>query len=212
MRKSEIIILGIIILSFIIGIYFYPQMPDRVVSHWNVQGEPNDYMSRFWGVFLMPIVSFVLLFLFILTPKIDPLKENVEKFRKHFDNFIVLIITFFFYIYLLTIAWNVGLKFNMSRMIVPAMGLLFYYIGVLLTNTKRNWFIGIKTPWTLSSDKVWEETHRVGGKLFKFTGIIAVLGLFCPKGLLWIVVLPVILVTIFTFIYSYFLYKKDLKN
>jgi uncharacterized membrane protein len=211
MKKSKTIILGVIILSFIIGAYFYPQMPDRMASHWNVQGEVDSYMSKFWGLFLMPIVSIGLLLLFILIPKIDPLKENIEKFRKYFDDFMVLMIVFLFYIYVLTLAWNIGLRFDMGQAIIPAMGLLFYYVGTLLVNTKRNWFIGIKTPWTLSSDKVWEETHRVGGKLFKLAGIITILGLFFLKWLLWFVVVPVILFAFYTFIYSYFVYQKELK-
>ena len=211
MKKSKTIILGIIILSFVIGAYFYPQMPDKVASHWNVQGEVDGYMSKFWGLFLMPIVSIGLLLLFILIPKIDPLKENIEKFRKYFDDFMVLMIIFLFYIYVLTLAWNIGLRFDMGQAIIPAMGLLFYYVGTLLTNTKRNWFIGIRTPWTLSSDKVWEETHRVGGKLFKLAGIIVILGLFFLKWLLWFVVVPVILFALCTFIYSYFVYQKELK-
>ena len=211
MKKSKTIILGIIILSFIIGAYFYPQMPDRVASHWNVQGEVDGYMSKFWGLFLMPIVSIGLLLLFILIPEVDPLKENIEKFRKYFDDFMVLIIVFLFYIYVLTLAWNIGLRFDMGQAIIPAMGLLFYYVGTLLVNTKRNWFIGIKTPWTLSSDKVWEETHRVGGKLFKLAGIITILGLFFLKWLLWFIVVPVILFALYTFIYSYFVYQKELK-
>ncbi len=211
MKKSKTIILGIIILSFVIGAYFYPQMPDKVASHWNVQGEVDGYMSKFWGLFLMPIVSIGLLLLFILIPKIDPLKENIEKFRKYFDDFMVLMIIFLFYIYVLTLAWNIGLRFDMGQAIIPAMGLLFYYVGTLLTNTKRNWFIGIRTPWTLSSDKVWEETHRVGGKLFKLAGIITILGLFFLNWLLWFVVVPVILFALCTFIYSYFVYQKELK-
>ncbi len=211
MKKSKTIILGIIILSFIIGAYFYPQMPDRVASHWNVQGEVDGYMSKFWGLFLMPIVSIGLLLLFILIPKIDPLKENIEKFRKYFDDFMVLMIVFLFYIYVLTLVWNVGLRFDMGQAIIPAIGSLFYYVGILLTNTKRNWFIGIKTPWTLSSDRVWEETHKVGGKLFKLAGIITILGLFFLKWLLWFVVVPVILFAVCTFIYSYFVYQKELE-
>ncbi len=211
MKKSKTIILGIIILSFIIGAYFYPQMPDRVASHWNVRGEVDGYMSKFWGLFLMPIVSIGLLLLFILIPKVDPLKENIEKFRKYFDDFMVLMIIFLFYIYVLTLVWNIGLRFDMGQAIIPAIGLLFYYVGTLLVNTKRNWFIGIKTPWTLSSDKVWEETHRVGGKLFKLAGIIVILGLFFLKWLLWFVVVPVILFALCTFIYSYFVYQKELK-
>jgi len=211
MKKSKTIILGIIILSFIIGAYFYPQMPDRVASHWNVRGEVDSYVSKFWGLFLMPIVSIGLSLLFILIPKVDPLKENIEKFRKYFDDFMALMILFLFYIYVLTLAWNIGLRFDMGQAIIPAMGLLFYYVGTLLENSKRNWFIGIRTPWTLSSDKVWEQTHRVGGKLFKLAGIIAILGLFFLKWLLWFVVVPVILFALYAFIYSYFVYQKELK-
>ncbi len=211
MEKSKTIILGIIILSFITGAYFYGQMPDRMASHWNIRGEVDDYISKFWGLFLMPIISIGLLFLFILIPKVDPLKENIEKFKKYFDDFMVLMIVFLFYIYLLTIAWNTGLRFDMGQAIIPAIGLLFYYIGTLFVNTKRNWFIGIRTPWTLSNDKVWQETHRVGGKLFKLAGVIAILGLFFPKQLLWFVVVPVILVSVLPFIYSYFLYQKELE-
>lgn len=204
--------MGIIILSFIIGIYFYPQMPSRVASHWNIKGEVDDYMPKFWGLFLMPIFSIGLLLLLIFIPKLDPLKENIEKFRRYFDSFMVLMTVFLFYIYLLTIAWNVGLRFDMGSAIIPAMGLLFYYIGDFFANTKRNWFIGIKTPWTLSSDKVWEETHRVGGKLFKLAGIITILGLFFPRYLLWFVLIPIISFSVFTFFYSYFVYQKELES
>jgi uncharacterized membrane protein len=71
MRKSEIIILGIILISFIVGIYFYPQMPEKMASHWNTQGQINGYMSKFWGLFLMPLISVGLFLLFIAIPKID---------------------------------------------------------------------------------------------------------------------------------------------
>ena len=79
-KKTIILSLLIILLSFIIGIYFYPQMDDLMASHWNVKGEVDGYMSKFWGLFLMPFVSAGLLLLFILVPKIDPLKANIEKF------------------------------------------------------------------------------------------------------------------------------------
>lgn len=83
MRKSEIIIIvGIVLLSFAIGIYFYPQMPEKMASHWNALGQVDGYTSKFWGLFLMPFLSVGLLLLFILIPKIDPLKANIEIFRK----------------------------------------------------------------------------------------------------------------------------------
>jgi len=209
MKKNKIIILGIISLSFIIAIYLYPQMPEKMASHWNAQGQVDGYMSKFWGLFLMPIISIGLFLLFILIPKIDPLKENIEKFRKYFDGFIVLIMTFLFYIYLLTVFWNIGIRFNMAQLMMPALGILFYYCGILVENAKRNWFIGIRTPWTLSNEKVWDKTHRIGGKLFKVTGIIAFLGIFFPKYAILFVIIPVISVAVYAIIYSYFEYQKQ---
>ena len=209
MKKSYIIIILIILASFIVGIYLYPRMPGEMASHWNIKGEVDDYLPRFWGLFLMPIVSLGLFLLFILIPKIDPLKENIEKFRKYFDSFIVLIIVFLFYIYLLSVAWNLGKRFDMGQMIVPALGILFYYSGILVENAKRNWFIGIRTPWTLSNEKVWEKTHKIGGKLFKAAGLVVLLGMFFPNYVFYFILVPVLLVAVYTIIYSYFEYRKE---
>jgi uncharacterized membrane protein len=210
MRKSELIIFIIILLSFAVGIYLYPQMPAKMASHWNIRGQVDGYMSRFWGLFLMPFISLVLLLLFILIPKIDPLKANIEKFRKYFDGFIILIILFLFYLYLLTIFWNFGNKFSMNQVLPPAFGTLLFYCGILIEKAKRNWFIGIRTPWTLSNDKVWERTHKIGGKLFKVVGIIAFLGIIFPNYVFFLILFPVIAVSIYTVIYSYFEYRKEM--
>jgi len=186
-------------------------MPDKMASHWNAQGEVDGYMSKFWGVFLMPTVSVGLFLLFLLMPKIDPLKANIEKFRKYYDGFIVMMIAFLFYAYALTIAWNLGFVFNMTQFMMPAMGLLFYYIGILTEKAKRNWFIGIRTPWTLSSEKVWNKTHNIGGKLFKAVGVIALLGIFFPKQMLFFVFFPVIFVAGYLIVYSYVEFQKEKK-
>jgi len=209
MRKSEIVAMGIILFSFIVGIYLYPQMPERMASHWNAKGEVDGYMPKFWGLFLIPIVSMLIFLLFIVIPKIDPLKQNIEKFRKYYDGFVVLMIAYLFYIYLLTLLWNTGIRFSIVQLLVPAMGILFYYIGILVENAKRNWFIGIRTPWTLSSEKVWEKTHKIGGKLFKIAGIIAFIGIFFESYALFFIFIPVILVATYTIIYSYFEYQKE---
>ncbi|MDD2666840.1 MAG: SdpI family protein [Methanocellales archaeon] len=211
MRKTEKIILGILIFSFAIGIFLYPQMPERMASHWNAQGQVDDYMSKFWGLFLLPFTSVGLFLLFVLIPTIDPLKVNIEKFRDYYDGFMAFMIIFLFYIYLLTVFWNVGIRFNMTRLLAPALGILFYYCGVLIKNAKRNWFIGIRTPWTLSSEKVWDKTHQIGGKLFKIAGIIVLCGAFFPKYVLFLVFVPVISVSIYMIVYSYFEYQKEIK-
>jgi len=199
-------------ISFIIGIYFYSLLPDKVASHWNARGEVDGYMSKFGGLFLMPIISLVLLLLFIIIPKIDPLKHNIEKFRKYFNGFIVLMMLFLFYLYILTILWNIGVRFNFVHLLVPIFSIFFYYCGILIQKAQRNWFIGIRTPWTLSNEEVWNKTHKIGGKLFKIAGIISLIGILLPEYALFFVICPVIIASLFPVIYSYFEYQKLSKN
>ena len=212
LRKSEIISLLIIMISFIIGISFYSLLPDKVASHWNARGEVDGYMSKFGGLFLMPIISLVLLLLFIIIPKIDPLKHNIEKFRKYFDGFIVLMMLFLFYLYILTILWNIGVRFNFVHLLVPIFSIFFYYCGILIQKAQRNWFIGIRTPWTLSNEEVWNKTHKIGGKLFKIAGIISLIGILLPEYALFFVICPLIIASLFPVIYSYFAYQKLTKS
>ena len=208
MKKTTIFALFIVIISFVISIYFYPSFPDQVASHWNSQGEVDGYMGKFWGLFLMPIISLAILLLFLAIPKIDPLKNNIKKFEKYFDGFIVLILLFLFYIYVLTVLWNMNIVFNMTQMILPALGILFFYCGILIENAKRNWFIGIRTPWTLSNEKVWNATHKLGGKLFKTAGILAFIGLFFQKFALLLFIVPVLAFSLYLVVYSYLKYQK----
>lgn len=212
MKKIMLIGLGLILISFLFGIYVYPQMPEKMASHWNAKGEVNGYMSKFWALFLMPFFSIGLFLLFIFIPKIDPLKKNVEKFRKYFDWFILIFIGFMVYIYSLTILWNFGYRFSMARVLAPAFGILFFYLGILMEKSKRNWFIGIRTPWTLSNDVVWEKTHKLGGKLFKFTGIVAFFGILFERFFLFFVLFPLFLGVFYLIIYSYIEYKKQTKK
>jgi len=208
MKKANIIIIAIILLSFAVGVYFYPLMPDKMASHWNAKGEVDGYMGKSWGLFLMPAISLIMYLMFLLIPKLDPLKENIIKFRKYFDLFIIAIISFLFYIYILTIAWNWGLEFNLARSMAPAFAVLFYICGILVENTKPNWFIGIRTPWTLSNEKVWEKTNKLGAKMFKASAVISLLGFVFPNLAVWFVLVPVIFFSIYLIIYSYYEFKR----
>lgn len=211
MRKSEIIILGIILLSFVLSLIFYDQMPERMAFHWNEKGEVDGYAPKLLGLFLMPIISVSLFLLFVAIPKIDPLKQNIEKFRKYYDWFVTLIIIFLFYLHTLSIVWNKGVEFNIILVLIPAFTILFYYCGILVENAKRNWFVGIRTPWTLSNENVWKKTHKIGGKLFKIAAIISLVGLIFQSYAIFFVIIPVITVAVYTIIYSYFEYQKECK-
>jgi len=198
----------IIIVSFFVGIYFYPQMPNEMASHWNTKSEVDGYLLKFWGLFLMPLLSLGMYGLFLIFPKIDPLKENIKKFKKYYCGFISVMIVFLFYIYMLTIGANIGLEFNMGMFFIPGLSLLFFYIGIMLEKSKRNWFIGIKTPWTLQNDEVWEKTHKLGGKLFKISAITILIGMFLPGYIFWIIMVSAFSTAIIPIVYSYIVYKK----
>ena len=199
-------------LSFIVSIYSYPQMPEKVASHWNAQGQVNGYMPKFWGLFLAPFILVGLALLFAAIPRIDPLKENIQKFRKYYDGFIILFFIFMLSIHFQIILWNLGIRISPNVIIPISIGILFFYTGVLCENAKRNWFIGIRTPWTLSSERVWEKTHKVGGKLFKIAGVIAFIGVFFQNYALFFILIPAILTAIYTIVYSYIQYQKEIKN
>lgn len=209
MNKKEILSLAIIAASFIIGIYFYSQLPEKIATHWDASGQVNGYGNKFWGVFLLPIISLAIFLLFLLIPKIDPLKENIKQFQKYFDGFILCFVLFLFYIHILVILANKGMSFNMSRFMLLAMGFLFYYAGILMEKAKRNWFIGVRTPWTLSSENVWNKTNKLGGKLFKISAVFAFLGILAPKFMILFIIAPLLLAIIYLFVYSYLEYKKE---
>ena len=211
-RTTTILVLILIAAATLAGLALWSRLPDPMASHWNVHDQVDGYMSKFWGVFFVPLLALGIFLLFLVIPSIDPLKANIEQFREAFNMFIVLIVGFMLYIYALTLAWNLGYTgFQMSRAMLPAIGLLFIFIGFLLRQAKRNFFIGIRTPWTLSSDQVWNETHRVGAVLFMISGALAFLGgFFGGMAAFWFMFVPIIATTLFLLVYSYVLYRREM--
>ncbi len=198
-RTTLIIGLVLVAIALVFSAAVYSRLPERVASHWGVNDEVNGSMPRFWGAFLMPVIAFGMLGLFLLIPAIDPMKANIAAFRPVFNAFIVAILVFLLYLHVLTILWNLGYQgFRMSTALLPALGLLFILVGLLMRQAKRNFFIGIRTPWTLSSDRVWAQTHRVGAVLFMVCGVIALFGVFFPgMTAFWLLLLPLFAATIF---------------
>lgn len=212
-KTTSIIVLTLIAIAVIAGAVLWNQLPDQMPSHWNANDEVDGTMPRFWGVFLMPLITLGMFVLFLVLPAIDPLKANIVQFRETFNIFIVLIVAFMLYIHGLTLAWGLGYQnFKMSAAMLPFMGILFIAIGYLLRQAKRNFFIGIRTPWTLSSDSVWNKTHQVGSVLFMLSGAFAILGgFFGGMTAFWLMFVPLIGSTLFLVVYSYVLYRNETK-
>jgi uncharacterized membrane protein len=202
-----------IALAFLAGALLWNQLPDQMASHWNVNDQVDGYISKFWGVFLLPLTTLGMFALFMAVPIIDPLKANIAQFRESFNLFIMLIVAFMLYIYGLTLAWSLGFtNFKMSAAMLPFMGVLFIAIGFMLRKAKRNFFIGIRTPWTLSSDTVWDKTHQLGSILFMASGAFVIIGGFVGgMTAFWLMFVPLIGSSLFLVIYSYVLYRGETK-
>jgi uncharacterized membrane protein len=212
-RTTTIIVLTMILAAALAGLLLWSRLPDPMASHWNANDQVNGYIPRFWGVFLMPLVTLGMFLLFMLIPNIDPLKANIAKFRGVFNVFITCIVGFMLYIHALTLLWSLGYtSFGMSKAMLPALGLLLILIGNVMRQAKRNWFIGIRTPWTLSSDTVWDKTHQLGAILFMVSGVLALLGgFFGGMTALCFFFVPLMSSTVFLLVYSYILYQRETK-
>ena len=212
-RTTTILVLIMIVGAAVVGLALWNQLPNQMASHWNINDEVDGTMPKFWGVFMMPLVSLGLFLLFLVIPNIDPNKANIAEFRESFNLFIGLFVVFMLYIHGLTLAWNLGYTgFKMSTSMLPALGLLFIFIGFMLRRAKRNFFIGIRTPWTLSSDTVWEKTHRIGAVLFMGSGVLAIIGgLVGGATAFWLFFIPLIGSVLVLVIYSYLLYRNEMQ-
>jgi len=212
-KTTSIISIILIAIAVIAGVLLWDQLPGQMASHWNANDQVDGTMPKFWGVFLMPLITLGMMALFLIIPNIDPLKANIAQFRESFNLFIVLITAFMLYVHGLTLAWSLGFtNFRMSSAMLPFMGVLFIAIGLMLRKTKRNFFIGIRTPWTLSSDSVWDKTHQLGSVLFMASGAFAIIGgFFGGMTAFWMMFTPLMGSTLFLIVYSYVLYHNETK-
>ena len=207
-KLSLILISALILAGIIISAVVYPVLPAQVASHWNVSNQVDGYMSRFWGVAMMPLITIAMAALFLAIPAIDPLKANIAQFRGVFNGFIVLMVAYMLYIHILTLVYNLGVIFPISVPMIPAMGLLFVFAGVMMGRSKRNYFIGIRTPWTLANDTVWDETHKLGSKMFIAAGIISVLTMFLGENGFWLMMAIIMGAALVPVVYSYILFTR----
>ena len=207
-RHRFLIAAVFVAVSGVMSVLAAPELPARMATHWNTAGQPDGTMPKTAALALLPAMTAGLLVLFALVPRIDPLRENIASFRLMYDWFVVVFTAFMAVIHGGVIAFNLGYEFDFTLLGLAAVTGLFYYVGVLLEHAERNWFVGIRTPWTLSNDDVWDHTHRLGGRLFKLTALIALVGLFFGEYAVYILVVPALLTAGITVVYSYYLYEQ----
>lgn len=208
--KTEFFPVFIVLLAMAASFYFYQNFPDQVPTHWNFQGEPDQYSSRALGAFLFPGIIAGMYLLFVLLPLADPKKARYEQFRRVYHIVKDLLIIFMAAMYFLASLAGLGYNINIGTWIPLMVGVLFMVIGNYLSKVKPNWFLGIRTPWTLSSEEVWNKTHRAGGKIFILGGLVFLFMPWLPAAWRPSALLAIVLVIVIgTFGYSYWLYRQE---
>lgn len=208
--KSEIVPVILILISAIAAFYFYAHFPERVPTHWNFAGQVDGWSNRTLGAFAIPGMLVGMYFLFLFLPMLDPKKERYEQFKKTYNIFRNLIILVLVAIYFIASFNALGYNIPTQYFIPLIIGLLFIVLGNYMGKLKRNWFIGVRTPWTISSEEVWNKTNRFGGHLFILAGLIMIAIPFLPAWLgAWLFGIMIITLVLGTFVYSYILYNKE---
>jgi len=211
--KTELPAILIIILSVVLSIFFYYKLPEVVVTHWSLAGEPNGWMSRLWASVMLPAMTIGIYLMFLGLPYLDPKKERYANFAKIYHIFKNVILLFLVLILIISNLNNLGYNLPVNIYIPGLIGILFVIMGNYFGKIKQNWFMGIRTPWTLSSNEVWNKTHRMGGKLFILGGVlIAVSGIAPITWRLPLFILAITILVVGTFGYSYFVYYNEKKH
>jgi uncharacterized membrane protein len=209
LTKDDTIQLLLIALMFLIGFLAYSHLPDQIPTHWNIRGEVDGYGSRTFGALGIPLITLGIFFLFRFLPSIDPRKRNYVQFAKSYRAIKLVFIIFMFTLYSATILFSLGYPVNITFVVNLLIGILFIVIGNYLGKVKHNYFVGIKTPWTLADEEVWKKTHRLAAPLMVGAGVSFTIGALVRHPATFILSFSMIMVAVLVpTVYSYLLFKK----
>ena len=185
----------------------YPGLPDPMPSHWNGQGHVNGWLPKFWGAYATPMVMGFVWLLFLVLPRMSPRGFEMKPFARAWSLFSLSVLAFLFFVLILVLDAARGQAPFSSRALLSGLGLLFVSTGIFLGKVTRNYFAGIRTPWTLSSEEVWSRTHRLAGKLFIAAGLVVIATSLAGVGI-WPLVASIAIATIVPIVYSYVIYRE----
>ena len=164
--KKEAPTLLVLLVPFAALPLLWGRLPDAVPTHWNLWGEPDGYSGKAFGLLMLPCLSVGVYLLYWLIPKIDP-KRTLAADQKPLPAFRFFTALFFTAFFFVTVSAAAGAPIlNMARLAPLVVLLLLLVLGNYLTTVQPNYFIGIRTPWTLEDPEVWRRTHRLGGRLW----------------------------------------------
>ncbi|HEU4776505.1 MAG TPA: SdpI family protein [Telluria sp.] len=177
-------------------LWFYPALPAQVPTHWNIDGKVDNVGPR-WIVWLLgPGLMLFMFLLAYLLPRISPKRFEIAPFKPTFEYFIVVLVAVTGYFYAVTLASMVGSAISMQHAIPAGVFVLLILLGNPMGKVQPNFYVGIRTPWSLASPRVWRATHRLAGQLMVASGLLGLLAIACGApfavlmtvGVLWALV------------------------
>jgi uncharacterized membrane protein len=210
--KKELPTLGIALLPILYLGSIWNSLPELVPIHWNLEGEIDNWGSKYTLiglVFLMPILTYIIM---LVVPNIDP-KKRIEAMGGKYDQFKFILVAFMSVLSIFIVYISKNQKLSSPGIIFVLVGILYIFLGNYFKVLKQNYFIGIKTPWTLENEEVWKLTHLLAGKLWVIGGLaVVILSLIVPEDINFYIFLSITaVISIVPIVYSYLIYKK-LKN
>jgi uncharacterized membrane protein len=207
--KRDWYILLLVAAGFVLGACFYPRLPARVPIHWDASGNVNGYGSRLAGAFIIPLLNLGVYLLFVVLPHIDPRAKNYDKFNSSYQVIKCLVIATLLGMQAVALLVATGVPININIIAGISVSILLIVIGNVMGRFRHNYFVGIKTPWTLANEEVWRKTHRMAGPIWILGGIanlaLVIWGGAAEEiGLISIVAVLVLV----PFVYSYLAFQK----
>lgn len=209
-RMSNRVIIAIIVVQIIIALVSYPFLPTLVPMHWNINGQVDSYAPRWVSMLLFPATSIgiylLIRVLFWLGPNISSSGQRAN--LRVVNLIIIAVLLFMLLVQIVTTAIALGFPIDMAFVMNLALSLLLIFLGNYMGKLRRNFWAGIRTPWTILNETVWERTHRLGGWLFVLAGLIGLITTFIPPLRFWGVMSALFAVIVILVVYSYIEYER----
>ncbi|MCU7745604.1 SdpI family protein [Priestia megaterium] len=209
--KKHVFPLSITLLTLVAWLIALPHLPATMPIHWGANGEADGFATKINAMILTVGIMVLIYFIIAFVPRIDPRKENYKYFSKTYNILLNAVLLLFFFVNMSTILQGLGYNVPMSYIAPIMAGLVFIIIGNYLQRVRSNYFMGIRTPWTLSNENVWKKTHRLSGKLFFIGGLLILISAFLPDGYKSVIMWgSIVLCVAIPYLYSYLAYKKEM--
>ncbi|MHC8970700.1 SdpI family protein [Priestia aryabhattai] len=209
--KKHVFPLGITLLTLVAWLIALPHLPAIMPIHWGANGEADGFATKINAMILTVGIMVLIYFIIAFVPRIDPRKENYKYFSKTYNIVLNAVLLLFFFVNMSTILQGLGYNVPMAYIAPIMAGLVFIIIGNYLQRVRSNYFMGIRTPWTLSNETVWKKTHRLSGKLFFIGGLLILISAFLPDGYKSVIMWgSIVLCVAIPYLYSYLAYKKEM--